>query len=254
MDTADGLWTALEGSAGVVECFDRATLSELPEPARRCLIASIPQGAPLATVVELTMTGRIKLGIWLPFTAREILRAGTGFVWAPDVGGRIVRFVGADTLGPDGARMQFRFHDRIPVVSASGAGIDRSAAGRLAVETAAWLPQALTPQAGAIWKPLDRDRATVVLPGPDGPVDVDVTIDEHGHITDVGLQRWNESAKPPRAQPFGGTITSMLDVDGVRIAGAGTVGWGHGTPDQDDGVFFSYRITSARFLPETDRA
>lgn len=253
--TAQRVWAALEReSADPLENFDQSTLAGLPEPARRWLAATIPHGAPLATAVELTMTGHIKLGMWLPFTAREILRAGTGYVWAPEVGGRLLRFVGSDTLGPGGARMRFRFHDRIPVVNASGSDVDRSAAGRLAVETAAWLPHALTPQAGATWKPLDHHRATVVLPGPSGPVDVDVSVDDQGALTEVGLQRWNASAKPPDAEPFGGMISSVFDVHGVRIAGAGTVGWDHGLPAQDKGVFFDYRITSARFLPESSQS
>jgi len=151
--------------------FDPSTLDGLPAPAQRFLASAIADGAPLPRSVQLEMTGRIKLGVWLPFTARQILVAGQGFVWQPIVGGRIVRFVGADALGPDGARMEFRLHGRIPVVNASGPDTDRSAAGRLAAETVAWLPQALTPQAGASWRPIDDGRATVILTGPGGPVD-----------------------------------------------------------------------------------
>lgn len=256
LETAERLWSALEPSSGAeVDGFDRSTIDGLPEPARRFLVATVPDGSPLATAVELEMTGRIKLGIWLPFRARQIVRSGVGLVWVPDVGGRVLRFVGADTLGPDGARMQFRFHDRIPVVDASGPNTVRSAAGRLAAETVAWLPHALTPQAGATWKALDERRATVTLPGgPTGPTDVDVTIDERGHLTEIRLQRWNDSAEPPRLAPFGGVVSASLDVDGVRIARDGAVGWAQETEaqeleDQEWAVFFRYRITSARFLP-----
>jgi hypothetical protein len=218
----------------------------LPPPARRLLTAAIPDEAPLSQRVELEMTGRIKLGVWMPFTARQLLVAGRGLVWEPVVGGRIVRFVGADSLGPDGARMQFRFRDRIKVVDASGPDVDRSAAGRLAAETVAWLPQALTPQGGAQWRPRDHQRATVILEGPYGPIEVDVTVDDDGALTELQLQRWNSSAKPPRPEPFGGEVTSTFDADGVRIAGTGTVGWGFGTP-KDDGIFFEYTIAGARF-------
>ncbi len=153
------------------------------------------------------MSGRMGLGIWLPFAARQIFPTGTGFVWAAEVGGRVVRFVRADTLGPDGAQMRFRFRDRVTVVDASGADIDRSAAGRLAAETIAQLPHALMRQAGATWKPVNDHKTTVDLPGPNGPVDVDVTVDDEGHITDLRLQRWNDSAKPPQYVLFGGTVS-----------------------------------------------
>ncbi|MDH3300356.1 MAG: hypothetical protein OES24_07605 [Acidimicrobiia bacterium] len=248
-DETRKLWARLAEEGGApVEHFDSGTVVDLPEPARRFLTAAIPEGAPLGTAVELEMSGRIKLGIWLPFTARQILRGGVGSVWAATVGGRVIRFVGADSFGLSGGRMQFRFHDRIPVVNAGGPDVDRSAAGRLAGETAAWLPQALTPQAGASWKPIDDHSATVILPGPDGPVDVDLTIDSDGQLTEIDLERWNGSAKPPAYQPFGATIASSLAVDGIHIAGAGTVGWARNTPDQDDAVFFHFQINAARFL------
>lgn len=228
--------------------FDPETVSDLADPAHRFLTAAIPAGAPLTTGVEIDMVGRIKLGVWLPFTARQILRANDGLVWAAEVGPRILRFVGADTLGPDGAHMQFKLYGRIPIVDATGPDVDRSAAGRLAAETAAWLPQALTPQTGATWTALDDRRATVTLSSPDGPIDVVITIDDHDRLVDIGLQRWNDSSEPARHEPFGGSVSSVVDVDGVRIAEAGAVGWGHDTPTQDVGVFFEYRVTRARFL------
>ena len=248
-DTTDRLWTELEQAAHCdVEHFDVTTTSDLPEPTRRFLIASIPNEAPLAAGVELEMTGSIKLGIWLPFTARQIIRAGTGLVWTAQVGPRLVRFSGADTLGPHGARMNFRLHNRIPIVNAQGPDIDRSAAGRLAAETVAWLPQALAPQSGARWKPIDDTRATVTLDVPNGPVDVQITVNDEGSLTEIQLRRWNSSTKPPGDQPFGGTISSSIDTEGVRIAGSGTVGWNVGTSAQKRSVFFRYEITSARFI------
>lgn len=94
--------------------------------------------------------------------------------------------------------MEFRFHGRVPVVRASGPGTERSAAGRLAAETVAWLPHALTPQSGAAWRPLDHDRATVSIAGPSGPIDVDVTVDARGRLVEIELQRWNDAALTDR--------------------------------------------------------
>ena len=79
--------------------FDPTTLRGLPSPAQRFLARALPAGVRLSSRVELDMEGEIKLGgRWFGFTAEQILRAGVGFVWAPVVGGRLWRFVGADAL------------------------------------------------------------------------------------------------------------------------------------------------------------
>lgn len=229
--------------------FDIATLNALPEPAQRFLSAALPDQTPLCHGVELEMRGRIKLGAWLRFTARQLLVAGSGFVWMPSVGPRLFRIVGADTLGPQGGRMAFRLYNRIPVAAGTGPDVSRSAAGRLAAETVAWLPQALTPQCGARWQPIDGDRAAVTLPGPDGPTDVEVVVDERGNLTALQLQRWNDRTKPPGYTPFGGTVTGWFATGGIQIAGDGTVGWGS-PASHDVDVFFEYTVTKARFLPD----
>ena len=243
-------WRSLGECGGFApQRFDPATLQPLPAPAQRLLAAAAPPDSPLHSVISLEMSGDIRLGSrWLPFTAVQILRAGVGFVWASVVGGRVLRFSGADVLGPEGARIEFRLHGRIPIVRGSGPDIDRSAAGRLAVETVAWLPQALTPQAGALWEAIDGTRAAVHVPVGDDEVRVEIAVDEQGQVLGLGLQRWKDSAKPPAYAPFGGSVGSAFATPtGVRIAGSGTVGWDWKTPQQSAGEFFRYRITKASF-------
>ena len=162
-------------------------------------------------------------------------------------------FVGADLLGPDDARMEFRLHGLIPVAKASGPDVTRSAAGRLAAETIAWLPQAATPQAGARWTPVDEQRATVTVDAASADVDVTVCVSEDGHLTSINLQRWNEAADPPAAAPFGAEIHHEYTTgDGVRIAGSGHVGWGHRTPTWSEGEFFHYSITASRWISDAE--
>ncbi len=243
-------WAALRSPPDATpDRFDPATLDELPLPARRLLARAVPPGSLLTTLLEIDMEGDIKLaGRWFPFTARQVLRAGTGFVWAPQVGGRVLRFTGADALGPDGARIEFRLHGRIPVVRGSGEDVRRSAQGRLAAETVAWMPQALTPQASARWASIDDHRAVVTLDAAGTDIDVDVTVDEHGRLVRLGLQRWNDSASPPALAPFGGSVDATMSTPtGVGIAGSGTVGWDWDTTREADGTFFRYRITDARY-------
>ena len=64
------------------ETFDPAMISGLPEPAHRWLCHAIAPGTPLWSSVELTMHGRIKLGRWRPFTARQVLSPPGGYTWA----------------------------------------------------------------------------------------------------------------------------------------------------------------------------
>jgi hypothetical protein len=245
-------WTALSDVSPLAPAaFDPATLTDLPAPAQRFLGRALASRVALSDTVELSMEGEIELGgRWLPFTAEQILRAGEGFVWSPVVGGRLVRFVGADLLTAHDARMEFRFHGVIPVVRADGPDVRRSAQGRLAAETVAWLPQALTPQRGARWTPVDDERAIVTLHAAGADVDITVDVDDDGRIRRAGLDRWNGSADPPRLEPFGASVDSTFTAsNGVGIAGSGTAGWGFGTDAEADGIFFRYRITAATFSP-----
>jgi len=243
-------WTVLSGgSPAEPAAFDPATLAGLPPPAKRLLDRALPSRTPLTSTVELSMEGEIRLGgRWLDFNADQILRAGDGFVWSPVVGGRLLRFVGADVLTAHDARMEFRLHGLVPVVRAFGPDVRRSAQGRLAAETVVWLPQALTPQLGARWTPIDDERAVVTLDAAGTAVDVEVVVDDNGQIRRLGLDRWNGSADPPRAEPFGGSVDSTFTAsNGVTIAGSGAVGWGFGTDEEADSIFFRYRITEATF-------
>ena len=251
VSTIDSTWDALADNAGPPpERFDSRTLEGLPTPARRWLGRVLPEQTPLIDGVVITMTGQIRIGRWRPFTARQILRAGVGYVWKPVVGGHLLRFVGADVLGPDEARMDFRLHGLVPVARASGPETARSATGRLAAETVAWIPQAATPQAGAVWAAADDHRAIVTLDTAGRRNDVEVTVDAGGRLRAIRLDRWNDSSKPPALEPFGGDLTTELVTEaGVRVAGKGTIGWGYGTTAWDTGQFFRYQLDAVDPAP-----
>jgi hypothetical protein len=65
--------------------FDPALLAGVDEPVRRYFAHAIREGARLSTAMHLTMAGRIKVGAWLPFTARQEID-GRSFVWRARVG------------------------------------------------------------------------------------------------------------------------------------------------------------------------
>lgn len=251
---ATEMWRRLEDarSPAPLPIFDDATLAELPPPAARWLGRVLPPATPLHDCALIDMHGEIRIGSrWYRFTAEQILRAGVGFVWRATVGGRILRFVGADLLGPDDARLEFRLHGLIPVARESGPDVARSAAGRLAAETVAWLPTCCTPQAGAGWSPVDDEHAVVALEAAGETVDVEVSVATDGRLRSVRLRRWNASADPPDLQWFGADVDRELTTGaGTTIAGSAAVGWGHGTPEWSSGEFFRYIVDAHRPVPD----
>ena len=102
--------------------FSPAELAALPEPARGHLAAVIAPGTPLARSARLTMRGRIKIGRWLPFRAREVLSPHRGFVWAARAGGIIV---GSDRFVDGAGAMDWKLAGLVPVMRGDGPDISR---------------------------------------------------------------------------------------------------------------------------------
>ena len=65
--------------------FTPDRLAGLDEPVRRYFSHAITDGAPLPDGVRMTMRGRIKVGVWLPFTAVQTVD-GRSFAWQARVG------------------------------------------------------------------------------------------------------------------------------------------------------------------------
>src|SRR5512135_1367402 len=116
--------------------FDPAMTTGLPEPARRWLSHAIAPGTPLWSSVELTMHGRIKLGRWRPFTARQVLSPPGGYTWAATARLAGLPVTGYDRLSCGAGEMRWRLLRLIPVLTAAGPDITRSAYGRMAGEIA----------------------------------------------------------------------------------------------------------------------
>jgi hypothetical protein len=73
-------WADLAGGRPAYERFGAESVRGLPEPARRWLTHAIAPGTPRWSSVVLTMYGRIRLGAWRRFTAREVLAPSRGFI------------------------------------------------------------------------------------------------------------------------------------------------------------------------------
>ncbi len=242
-------WDALAAPDPSPATFAADRLAALPDVARRALVRALAPGVSVSRVVLLEMEGEIKLRSWVPFRARQVLRAGEGFVWEASAGRGPVRFRGGDVLWRGHGSLDFRLWGIVPVARASGPDVDMSAAGRLAAETVAWAPQALLPAFGTRWRRQDNTTATVAVPVGSDTIEVTVAIDADGLIESLVTRRWGDpdSTGMFTAIPFGGAVDEHADIDGITIASSGRVGWWWGTDRQAEGEFFRYRVTDARF-------
>jgi hypothetical protein len=218
---------------------------ELPEPARRWLAHAVDPGMPPSASVELEMHGEIRLGRWRRFRARQTIAPGRGFVWAAVVGRFPMRITGHDRYENGAGDMRWRLLGAIPVMSASGDDVTRSAAGRLAGESVL-CPSALAAP-GVPWRALDDRRATATLVVDGLATDVTITVGDDGRLLEVTFPRWGD----PDGEGFRQGVFRVA-CDAERRFGAHTItsrlraGWGD-EQGWDGEEFFRAEIEAARF-------
>ena len=225
--------------------FDPTDIGDLPEAARRWLTHAIPAGTPLSRSVQLTMQGRIRIGKWRSFTATQIIKPADGYIWAAKTHVAGLPVTGYDRYSGGSGHMRWHLLKTIPMVSATGPDVTRSAAGRLASE----IVVAPTAFRAANWTPGD-DSDTAVASSHIGHhlQEVKVRVHPDGSLRDVMLQRWGNPAGSPFAlYPFGVTVEEEAVLDGVTIPSVIRAGWFWGTDRQDEGEFFRATITDAVF-------
>ncbi|MCZ7530237.1 MAG: hypothetical protein M5U31_07760 [Acidimicrobiia bacterium] len=221
--------------------FDPAEIAGLPEPVRRYFTAAIAPGTPASRSVELRMRGSIRIGRWMPFRADEILTPLRGFVWRARAAGIIS---GSDRFVDDKGVMRWKLAGVVPVMSAEGPDISRSAAGRAGGE-GLWLPTALLPRFGVAWDATDDGHITARFRVGETAIELRHTIDDAGRVTASVLDRWGDpdSAGTFASHPFGGDVTGYGSFGGITIPTSGRLGWGYGTDSWPDGEFFRYQLT-----------
>lgn len=223
--------------------FDPHSLADLDEPVRRYFTHALLPGAPLARGMRLWMAGRIKVRRWLAFRA---LWEGDGrsLTWkaAAGPGGRgLLRVV--DRFADGAGSMDVRLLGRIPLVHATGEDIDRSAAGRTAVE-ATWAPAGLLPERGVSWRAEADDLivATWELP-PERP-EVRIRIAADGAMRSSCVMRWDSGDHGRRGYiPCGGDAHAERRFGDIVIPSRLTAGWWYGTPRYEP--FFDVEIHAA---------
>lgn len=240
-------WRRLTSPTEPAEPFDPDMVEHLPDPARRWLRHAIAPGSPLRRAVVLRQHGVIRLGAWRPFTATQALAPLEGFLWpvTTRLFGLPVR--GFDRYSAGSGEMRHWLLGLIPVMSAAGPDIDRSAAARHTSEIV-WAPgAALAPQVG--WCAVDDDQVTMrVLCGP-WAFEPTLTVATSGALRQVTVPRWTNAGRTAwHEEPFTAVFHEERTFDGYTVPSRTTAGWGHGTRRWDEGgAFIRQTIDDAAF-------
>ena len=224
----------------VASVFDEVELDGLAEPVREMLGGAIAPGTPLVTSARLEMRGEIRLGRWRRFSGSEVLAPHAGFVWAVRVG----PITGFDRYLGGAGEMRWRLIGVVPVMSARGPDVSRSAAGRIAGE-AVWIPTALLPRFGVEWSTVN-ERHLVARLGLDAHLlELHYGLDDRARVERVWFDRWGDpdGSGTYGLHSFGVETRSWETFGGLTIPSAGRAGWHYGTDRWEDGVFFRYEIT-----------
>jgi hypothetical protein len=247
--SARSLWNRLARPSRPGPPFDPAQAAALPEPARRFLCRALRTGTPRPRAVLVEQTGRIKLGAWLPFRASQILAPPEGLVWSARAGWGPLTVRGYDRYGDGVGEMHWRLGGVVPVVRASGADIDLSAAGRLAAEVLL-VPSLLLEPWISVGAGSGADRFTMVAAIDRWQIFSEVVIGADDLPARITTARWGHPADEPWGEyPF------TVEFEGAVETGAGitlpqrlTAGWFGGTDRWERSRFFTARLTSATFL------
>lgn len=238
----DSLWLSAPAGAHV---FEPGRVSGFPEGARRYLEHAIAPGTVLASAVRLRMHGEIKLKRWLPFKAEQVIHTDRGMIWKATVRMQGMPIRGSDRLIDGEAAMRWKLLGIIPVMTASGPDITKSAAGRLAAESA-WLPTILCHQ-HVTWTALDPSHPHARFAVQGETVELTLTIDGTGRLTSLKLPRWgNPEGAKPHYVDFGALVEEEGTFGGYTIPTRLRVGWYLGTDRfEPEGEFFRVTVNEA---------
>ena len=141
--------------------------------------------------------------------------------------------------------MRWRLLGLIPVMTADGPDITRSASGRLAGEIAL-LPSAFQQ---ATWTQGEHpDTAIATWQFGDDTETAEFRVGSDGQLIEVMVNRWgNPGAVPFNRYPFGVSVEAESNLGGITIPSQLRAGWWWGTDQQLAGEFFRAKITNALF-------
>ncbi len=239
-------WAALAEPTPAAPAFDPGAVRDLPGPVRRWLVHAIASGTPLRRRVELAQHGRLRIGSWRPFTARQVTAGLEGYVWACATRVLGVPVYGYDRLAGGSATMVHRAFGRFPLVNETGPDLFRSAAGRLVSEMI-WTPAvALDP--AVTWTPLDDHTATAVLPYVGENYEVSLAVGPTGAPKKVTMRRWARVDRGPyQLRRFGAEIHREATFAGFTVPIQVTAGYDDDSPRWPDCAFIEITVDDATY-------
>lgn len=221
--------------------------SGLPASAQRYLDHAMAPGTPLAHAVRLQMRGEIKLQRWLPFTAEEVIAWGRGFIWSATVRMFGMPIRGSDRLVDGEGSMRWRLFGIVPVMTAAGPDISRSAAGRVNAE-AVWLPSTLCRE-DVSWTEGESGHARVQFTSHNEATELELEMDAQDRLQLIRMSRWgNPDGSGFRYADFGAVVAGETSFGGYTIPTSLRIGWYVGTERfESEGEFFRATVTNAEF-------
>jgi hypothetical protein len=143
--------------------------------------------------------------------------------------------------------MRWGFFGIVPVMSAEGPDISRSAAGRVNAE-AVWLPSAFYRE-GVSWSESDSGDIQAHFTAHGEMTELDLKIDTQGRLELIRLPRWgNPDGSGFRYINFGAIIEQENTFEGYTIPTRLRIGWYVGTDRFElEGEFFRATVTDAVF-------
>jgi len=227
--------------------FQPPQVAALPEAPRRYLEHAIAAGTPLATAVRLRMHGQIRLRSWHPFSAEEVICWQRGFIWQARISFHGITISGGDSLVDGYGAMRWKLLGLVPLMNACGRDIDRSAAGRVNVESI-WLPSALC-QAGVTWSAAGHRHFEARFSAHGEIAQIDYRTGPDGGLLSVNMPRWgNPDGGKFKYINCGGVVDSEQNFGGYTIPTRMRVGWYFGDSRfEREGEFFRVTIDDAVF-------
>jgi hypothetical protein len=240
-------WAQLGISTKTMKVFNPEMVNELPEPVARWLRHSIAPGTPILTGVQVSMHGKIRIKVWMPFVADQIV-GPTGYIWAAQAGRFPIKFSGYDRYSDTTGQMEWKLFGKIPLVTTEGLDVSRSAAGRLASELVGLTPGGALAE-NVSWDALDDHHAMAAITVDGLTHNVTITVGDDGALKNISLPRWaNPDNELFGMHTFGVICDGEFTTAGYTLPRYLRAGWWPDTPEWEKGEFFRAYLDHARFF------
>jgi hypothetical protein len=181
--------------------------------------------------MTLRMKGRIKVGFWLPFTARQECDASS-FICRAQVPRHVPILTVTDCYDDARGTIDGRLFGAVRMFHFDDQNIVRAAAARAATE-GIFAPIGLLPSPACIWHAESDSEIIVDLALAPERLSLHLTIDDTGALQSVSLQRWgNAGANTFGYIPFWGE-TSWRRSDSATSSCRDGSAWDGGTEPSD---------------------